>query len=69
VLGGYRSTITTIRPAVQGLKIEVLGSDDRFRLRNDSGRDILIQGYNGEPYLRFEADGGILRNANSPRPI
>lgn len=63
---GYRSTITAVRPAVDGLTVQVLGSDDRLRLRNDSDHDILIQGYNGEPYLRFEAGGGVLRNANSP---
>jgi hypothetical protein len=63
---GYRSTITAIRPAVDGLAVDVLDSDDRLLLRNDSGREVLILGYNGEPYLRFEAGGGVLRNANSP---
>jgi hypothetical protein len=63
---GYRATITAVRPAVEGLTVEVLGSDDRLVLRNESGREVVIQGYDGEPYLRFTAGGDVLRNANSP---
>jgi hypothetical protein len=63
---GYRATVTAVRPAVAGVTVEVLGSDDRLLLRNDSGRLIVIEGYDGEPYLQFGASGTVLRNANSP---
>ncbi len=46
--------------------MQVLQSDDQLQLRNDSGREIVVEGYDGEPYLRFDADGGVFRNANSP---
>jgi hypothetical protein len=44
----------------------VLDGDDQLRLRNDTGQTVVVVGYDGEPYLRFDADGGVFRNANSP---
>jgi hypothetical protein len=46
--------------------VEVLESDDRLLLRNESRWDVVIDGYDGEPYLRFTRGGEVLRNANSP---
>jgi hypothetical protein len=63
---GFRSTITAVRPSVDGLSVQVLDADDRLLLRNRSGREIVVMGYDGEPYLRFPAGGGVFRNANSP---
>ena len=63
---GYTSTVKTIAPKLDGLTVQVLQGDDRLDVRNDSGRELVIEGYEGEPYLRFGADGGVFRNANSP---
>jgi hypothetical protein len=63
---GYTSKVTAITPQLDGLTVQVLQGDDQLRLRNDSGRELLIEGYDGEPYLRFGADGGVFRNVNSP---
>jgi hypothetical protein len=63
---GYTSTVTTITPKLDGLTVQVLQGDDRLDVRNGSGRELVIEGYEGEPYLRFSADGGVFRNANSP---
>ena len=46
--------------------MQVLQGDDQLDLRNDTGRELVIEGYEGEPYLRFDAGGGVFRNANSP---
>jgi hypothetical protein len=62
----YRSTVTAVTPRVAELQVQVLDGDDRLRLRNDSGEDVTIRSYDGEPYLRFPASGGVFRNANSP---
>ena len=62
---GYRSTVTAVRPAAPGLTVFVVDADDRLRLTNRSGQTVEIEGYDGEPYLRF-SDDGVYRNASSP---
>lgn len=62
---GYTSTVAAVRPASAGIELSVLLGDDRLLLRNESGETVVIFGYEGEPYLRFEADG-VWRNARSP---
>jgi hypothetical protein len=62
---GFRSAVESIRPSSPGLTVRVLDSDDELQLRNATGREIVILGYEGEPYLRFSADG-VFRNARSP---
>ncbi len=63
---GYTSAVTTITPDLDGLTVQVLQGDDQLHLRNDTGQELVIEGYDDEPYLRFDADGGVFRNANSP---
>jgi hypothetical protein len=63
---GYTSTVTGVTPKLSGLIVQVLQGDDQLELRNDTGHELVIQGYDGEPYLRFGAGGGVFRNANSP---
>ena len=63
---GYTSTVTTVTPKPDGLTVEVLLGDDQLHVRNGSGREVVIEGYDGEPYLRFAAGGGVYRNENSP---
>ncbi len=62
---GYRSTIRGVKPPMRGLKLKVLYGDDQVALDNRSGKTIVIEGYGGEPYLRFAPDG-IFVNVNSP---
>jgi hypothetical protein len=63
---GYTSTVKTITPKLAGLMVQVLQGDDQLHVRNDSGRELVIEGYEGEPYLRFDARGGVYRNESSP---
>ena len=62
---GYRSTIRAVEPPMRGLKLKVLYGDDQVWLDNRSGKTIVVDGYGGEPYLRFGHDG-IYVNVNSP---
>jgi hypothetical protein len=62
---GFRSKVTKITPAVQGLSVTVVDYDDRLQLRNDTGEPIVILGYQGEPYLAFR-EGHVYRNTRSP---
>jgi hypothetical protein len=62
---GYRSTIKEIEPPMPGVRAKVLYGDDQVWLENRSGKTVVIDGYGGEPYLRF-APEGIFVNINSP---
>ncbi len=62
---GFRSTVTGISPAVSGVSVTVLDYDDRLELRNETGRPLIVFGYEGEPYLAFR-DGKVYRNTRSP---
>ena len=62
---GFRSTVTAVDPATPGLSVTILDSDDRILLRNETGEELVVLGYEGEPYLAFR-DGKAYRNAHSP---
>lgn len=62
---GYVSTVAAIQPNVLGLSAFVVGGDDRLLLRNLTRQTIVIEGYEGEPYLRFTRQG-VFANTRSP---
>jgi hypothetical protein len=64
----YRSEITSIKPAgpADGLEVEIQNFDDHVQLVNRTGEDVVIEGYDGEPYARLLADGRVEVNLNSP---
>jgi hypothetical protein len=62
---GYRSTVKAVKPSIDGIQFKILNGDDQLLLDNRSGKTIVIEGYSGEPYIRFSPDG-IYVNVNSP---
>ncbi|HEY3960610.1 MAG TPA: hypothetical protein VGL68_08880 [Solirubrobacteraceae bacterium] len=62
----YRSSITSVTPAVKGLSVQVLEFADRLLLTNHTGKTITIYGYQGEPYARVLANGTAEQNVRSP---
>jgi hypothetical protein len=64
-LTGYVSTVSAVVPNILGVNALVLGGDDRLRISNYSGKTIVVLGYEGEPYLRFDKSG-VYANTLSP---
>jgi hypothetical protein len=62
---GFQSKILSVRPEVAGLDVTVVDADDRLRVSNKSGSELVVLGYDGEPYLRI-GPGGAYRNERSP---
>jgi hypothetical protein len=62
---GFQSKILSVRPEVVGLDIRVVDADDRLRVSNKSGAELVVFGYDNEPYLRI-GPNGVYRNERSP---
>jgi hypothetical protein len=62
----FRSEITGVDPATEGIDVEVLNFDDSLRLTNESGEEVVVTGYDDEPYVRIDPDGTVEVNVNSP---
>ena len=60
----YSSQITD--PGLEGLDWSILGGDAYVELTNNTGDQVIILGYQGEPYLRFAPGMGVFENASSP---
>ncbi len=62
----YRTEIIGIEPDVDGISLDVIGGDSFVELTVDPGVEVMVLGYNGEDYLRFDADGSVHQNERSP---
>ena len=49
-----------------GLTVEIVNFDDHVRLVNQTGKEVIINGYDGDPYARIESGGAVYVNLNSP---
>ncbi|MFM7063949.1 MAG: hypothetical protein ACKO04_10735, partial [Actinomycetes bacterium] len=63
---GYESVVDRVDPAVDGVRAEVLGGDAFLQLTTRPGTEVLVPGYDGEPYLRITRNGVVQVNRRSP---
>jgi len=62
----YQSEIASTEPPVAGIQLQIIGGDSFVVLSVAPGYEVLVVGYRGEPYLRFDADGSVAVNMRSP---
>ena len=62
----FRSVVRHLTPALRGVDVDVVNYDDSLEMHNHSGRDVIVQGYRDEPFLRISADGTVAVNRRSP---
>ncbi|HUR87089.1 MAG TPA: hypothetical protein VMY78_17295 [Solirubrobacteraceae bacterium] len=62
----YESIVSGVKPAIEGLSVEVLNGDDRLEVTYRGSAAITIYGYNDEPYVRMDPDGTVSANLRSP---
>jgi hypothetical protein len=61
----YETRISEMTPRVRGLSVRVVDLGNELELQNDTVEDIVVSGYQGEPYLRV-GPGGVFENHRSP---
>jgi hypothetical protein len=62
----YRSVIDRVTPNVPGVHFGVLAYDAYFELLDQQGHEVVVYGYEGEPYARVLKDGTVQVNERSP---
>jgi hypothetical protein len=62
----YQTKLASIKPAVRGLIVNTEGGDRYLVVKNQTGKVVLVPGYDDEPYLRFLPSGEVQANASSP---
>lgn len=60
----YVSEITD--PGHPGLQWKMYGGDALIELTNGTGETLIVEGYEGEPYLQFVPGDGVYQNIHSP---
>jgi len=60
----YRTRVLAVRPPVPGLTVEVVDAGTRLRLVNTGPRDVVVLGYQLEPWLRV-GPWGVFENSRS----
>ena len=58
----YRTEIVAIEPATDAIEIVVEGGDAFLHVTVEPGHEVVVLGYDGEPYLRIGPDGAVDQN-------
>jgi hypothetical protein len=62
----FATEVVGIEPATPTIHVGVVGGDSFVELTVERGTDVVVLGYWGEPYLRFNRDGSVEENQRSP---
>lgn len=61
----YETVVERVRPAGVDIRVRSIDLSSQMELRNETGRAVVVLGYEGEPYLRISPDG-VFANRRSP---
>lgn len=61
----FKTRLSDVRPTVTGVDFEVIENGNRLQLTNTAPEDLVVLGYQQEPYLRVGPDG-VFENRRSP---
>jgi hypothetical protein len=61
----YRTRVAAVTPATRGVVVRSVDLGTRLELQNDTSHDVIVLGYDGEPYLRV-GPRGTFENTHSP---
>ena len=61
----YQSRLITVTPRVAGIEVEVVDLGNHLELTNHTGHDVVVIGYDDEPYLRV-GPHAVFENLRSP---
>jgi hypothetical protein len=62
----YLSVLDDVSPRVPGVEFRVLDYDSHYQVLDEHGHEVVIYGYNEEPYARILRDGTVQVNRRSP---
>jgi len=60
----YDGRVLSVTPEIPGVRVRILQFGDEIELVNETPTEVVVPGYNDEPYLRIGPEG-VWRNANS----
>lgn len=61
----FETTIRGVSPSIPGVEVRTVDIGEKIELRNDGRREVVVIGYEREPYLRIGPDG-VWENRSSP---
>jgi hypothetical protein len=61
----YRTRLQSVTPPLSGLQVEIIENSHRIQVTNETDREVVVLGYQDEPYLRIGPDG-VAENLRSP---
>ena len=61
----FRSEVLSVTPATDAITVSIEGGDAFVRVVVEPGHEVIVPGYEGEPYLRISADGTVEENLRS----
>lgn len=62
----YQTEVVSITPPDAPISVRIIGGDSFIEVTQTADVEIEVLGYQGEPYIRFDADGTVVENRRSP---